>query len=736
MTFLNPFMLFGLAAASIPLLIHLLSIRKLRTVEFSSLRFLKELQRSSLRRVKIRQWLLLALRTLLIIALVLAFARPALRGSFAGFAGGRATTAMVLLLDDSPSTAARNDHGEIFAQLKEAARRVGAVAQTGDEMYLSPLSEEGKAGTVPALRTVDDLAKALAPLHPSAVRGDFRMAVQYAAARLGQTAATNREVYLLTDAQANQFALAPSGKDSTTSLTGLHVFVVHPSAAQGTNGAVNSADVLTGVVSRLRPVDLQVGVATPGSTGSISGVASVYFDGARVAQHGLSLPPGGTTTFQTRFVPRRSGIQSGYVQLQDDALELDNRRYFTLTVPEKVHVLLVGNRPSDTRYPYLGLTLGGDSTYAGTFSVETITGDAMASVDPNSYDVVCLCDVSRLSRAASEPLGRFIRAGGGLLLFAGDTTAAGSADASALLEDLGIQHAPGVSSSPPRANVGGELSFGRVEMDHPLFEGMFQETPGRRRPPLTSPTVYRASPLRVGERGRTIIALSNGEPFLAEFNAGAGRVLVLTVDAAGTMSTFPASALFAPLLYRSMIYLSDAARTVPPLTVGNPIEMHLRLTADIAHAGYGFVSPSGLIEKVIPEIQSTSGLGAFRSHPTIEVGIYTLTRSASSPSGSAPGVPGLPLAAVAVNVDTAESDLRQADASRILAFFRQRGLPEQDLQVLLPDQQMSQSIEQSRFGVELWRLFLGAALLLGLLEIGIGNVLRRRERVGEDQAHR
>ncbi|HTY01249.1 MAG TPA: BatA domain-containing protein, partial [Bacteroidota bacterium] len=122
MTFLNPFMLFGLVAASVPLVIHLLNLRKLRTVDFSSLRFLKELQRSSIRRVKIRQWLLLAIRTLLIVTLVFAFARPALHGTFAGFLGGRASTAMLLLIDDSPSTSARNDRGEIFPQIRAAAQ--------------------------------------------------------------------------------------------------------------------------------------------------------------------------------------------------------------------------------------------------------------------------------------------------------------------------------------------------------------------------------------------------------------------------------------------------------------------------------------------------------------------------------------------------------------------------------------------------------------------------------------
>jgi hypothetical protein len=76
MTFLNPFFLFGLAASSLPVLFHLFARRRSRKVEFSSLRFLQKLEKTSMRAVKIRQLLLLIVRTLLIAALVLAFARP------------------------------------------------------------------------------------------------------------------------------------------------------------------------------------------------------------------------------------------------------------------------------------------------------------------------------------------------------------------------------------------------------------------------------------------------------------------------------------------------------------------------------------------------------------------------------------------------------------------------------------------------------------------------------------
>src|SRR5262249_24336350 len=114
MTFLNPLVLFGLAAAAIPVILHLLNLRKLRVIEFSTLTFLQELQQSKIRRLKPRQLLLLLLRTLLVISIVLAFARPALRGTMLGNFGSHANSTVVYILDDSFSEGASDEHGERF----------------------------------------------------------------------------------------------------------------------------------------------------------------------------------------------------------------------------------------------------------------------------------------------------------------------------------------------------------------------------------------------------------------------------------------------------------------------------------------------------------------------------------------------------------------------------------------------------------------------------------------------
>jgi hypothetical protein len=81
MNFLNPFALLGLAAAGIPVLLHLLNLRKLRTIEFSTVQFLLELQQTRVRKLKMQQILLLILRTLVVLFAVFALARPTIPGS-------------------------------------------------------------------------------------------------------------------------------------------------------------------------------------------------------------------------------------------------------------------------------------------------------------------------------------------------------------------------------------------------------------------------------------------------------------------------------------------------------------------------------------------------------------------------------------------------------------------------------------------------------------------------------
>src|SRR5712691_2943381 len=103
MSFLSPLFLAGLAAVAIPILIHLIQRERKRVVQFPSLMFLQRIPYQSVRRRRIRHWLLLAMRVAAIALIVLAFARPFLKQGALAAATVAGAREMVILLDQSAS---------------------------------------------------------------------------------------------------------------------------------------------------------------------------------------------------------------------------------------------------------------------------------------------------------------------------------------------------------------------------------------------------------------------------------------------------------------------------------------------------------------------------------------------------------------------------------------------------------------------------------------------------------
>ena len=137
MTFLSPTVLWGLAAASIPIIIHLLSLRHTRDVEFSTLRFIKELEHETIRRLKLRQWFLVLLRTLVIVCLILMVARPVQQGFVPGWMAAEKETRVVIFVDNSASMSLISDGITLLENAKESALKIADSfeGQTMIEIY-------------------------------------------------------------------------------------------------------------------------------------------------------------------------------------------------------------------------------------------------------------------------------------------------------------------------------------------------------------------------------------------------------------------------------------------------------------------------------------------------------------------------------------------------------------------------------------------------------------------------
>jgi hypothetical protein len=735
MTFLNPLALFGLAAAAIPILIHLLNLRRLKTIDFSTLRFLRELQKTTMRRLRLRQWILLILRTLLVLFLVLAFARPALKGAFPDIAGGRATSTMVLILDDSPSMTLRNTRGVLFDQAKTLSETTIRSAQASDRIYFLRLSEIQKHRSSPTASSPTTLLSAVRTLSSSLQAATYREALDIAEKLLAENRTANREVYILGDAQATQFGLEKAGKDSVRHPDpDARLFFVELPPLSRDNLAVASIELKNQILAPGKPLTLQVLLHNHGEAAIRNSIVSLYLDGARVAQRSLDLAAQATSTLTFQATPQRRGMVPGYIQLEDDAFIADNQFFFVVPVPERPAVVLAGQSADDTRYPAIALALATDTTRAVQYDVTRATGDRLSSVDFRTVDVLVLAGIRALTSGIAERLTQFVQSGGGLLFFPGPATDLQSYNAQ-LFSRMGIpgirvrdqQNPPGVVDD---ADAAGFLTFSKVDLAHPLFSGMFDNrTDTRNSPPeLESPRVHNALTLAPTTRSNTLIQMSDGRPFLIEYPVGEGRVLMCAVEAGTSWSDFPLKGLFAPLVHRSVAYLASGRQASSKSVVGQPLHITARTSEGSSRTPHILQSPSGAEERIVPTAYSTTGTATFETSPTEEVGVYTL--NASSGNSAARGQK--QLQAVAVNLAPEESDLRALSDEEWQGFWKSSGFAAGNVKRLQGDVSLESAIHESRYGVELWSLFIVLALACAAAEMLLGRENKEHAALEED----
>ncbi len=133
MTFLEPLLLWGLPLATLPIIIHLLNLRRHRKVEWGAMMFLLQATRQRRGHTRVRHLLILLTRVLAIAALIFLVSRP-MAGRWFGLLGGRPET-VIVVLDRSASMSqqdlqtGQSKRSQVVDQIAEAVERAGAPRQ-------------------------------------------------------------------------------------------------------------------------------------------------------------------------------------------------------------------------------------------------------------------------------------------------------------------------------------------------------------------------------------------------------------------------------------------------------------------------------------------------------------------------------------------------------------------------------------------------------------------------------
>ncbi len=337
MNWLNPSLLPLLAAAGIPLLLYLMSRRRLPKIMFSTIRFLKLLEKKQHRRVKVTQWLLILLRILAVLCIVAAFARPLTVGALP--VGSPATAEIAIVLDRSASMAARTPAGTPFDQSVRTIRALVNALSPQDKVSLLFADE---LDTAKALTSAVAIRSALDGESPKPLRDNLASAITRAEHQLQNSSAPFRAIALFTDGVGeNDSLIAPPAPK-------LKYFRWTPPEISSENLAI------TDIQQREPLIDESSGVLVSASVHSYSdaektttvklSLGSLNAQLESVGELTIELAPHAEKEIEWVVKPQGSGPWTLRAELlSEDLLAGDNKRDLILPAARKSTVTLSGD---------------------------------------------------------------------------------------------------------------------------------------------------------------------------------------------------------------------------------------------------------------------------------------------------------------------------------------------------------------------------------------------------------
>ena len=683
-SFLQSYFLYALAAVSLPFLIHLFNRRRSKRVQFSTIYFLQQLQQKKMRRLKIRQLLLLLLRALVIAFVVMGFARPTLRTHAFVLGKANVRTAAAIVLDNSMSMNYEDDDGVRYRKAVSAVERLLPLFEPGDKIALFvPCPVEGIPVGKP-FTSRETVLKVLRGSSPTLAYGDMAGTLGDALGFLQKSEFPNKECFVISDFQRASWKTGALARLKGGEKSNIRSFLVDVGGETQENAGVERIRLRNQMIEPGKKVVLSAQIANYGSVDYRDLLVNIFLAGRRVGQSSVDLPGKARQEVSFNLILKKSGFVSGMVEVEDDPFLPDNRGYFTLFVPEKIPVLLIGN-PDNLEYFKLALAPRPERQQLFSFTEAATLSRASALLRQNT--VVVLADVALLSEPEAVQLGQFLRDGGHLIFFPGSHTDLRSLN-ERLLGPLKLPIIRGTQGEP--GNEDAFVQWGQVDLKHPIFRGIFRGAVKE----IDSPNFYFRVVFESSARGADLVKFEDGTPFLSLYPVGKGAVLLFASALDPAWSNLVYKPIFPPLIYRSVLFLaSQSQRDVGYAQVGRPLETEVQ----DPEAEYVIQTPDGRVQKISPARSGTGLRVTFAG--TAVPGIYTLNAN------------GKAIREWAVNVDSRESELERIDLGEVKAKV---GEPVAQLD---GTRNFYEQIVRTRFGSELTRWFFAVAFGLMVLEM-------------------
>ncbi len=565
----------------LPYLLHRMGRRRANPLRFAAMELLMRAEHQVAARRRLRDVLLLVVRTGAAAALPLLFARPYADVRSDLPASTDRTQSAVIILDDSASMQRRTGaigSGTLFDTARDRARALLENMSPESDVALVLGSEGTSAPVAEPSTDRPRLLAALDAINCSARRGDLGAALARATQILQNAGHRERRIFLVTDLQATGFPSDATAASTAGSGSASESAPASPSTAIPvgiTVLAVGADDVwdnraVVDVSAEPAPEAGAQGVAVVAEIANFSARPATHlgvtlrFDGAEVARGFVDVPAGGRV--RKRFLhafPGGGATHQAQVEIDGDRFALDDRRLARVEVSRNLGVLVVDGDPRTVRnedevfFLEAALRAGG-----GRFQVQVVMPDDLASRNLDNTAAIFLANVARPSADAAAALIRFVEAGGGLFIAVGDRVDADVWNQrlrKILPQPLGLRR----TASARPGTVEGETVDTRpaerlapIDRRHPLMGGFTAGGEG-----LTSARFFQymlLEPIADNAGRQVVLRYETGAPALVESEAGRGRVLLLTTTVDREWTDLPIRPGFLPLMQEAARRLAGA----------------------------------------------------------------------------------------------------------------------------------------------------------------------------------
>ncbi len=495
MQFKHPEILYFLFLLVIPILVHLFQLRKFKKEFFTNVKFLKELSIQTRKSSKIKKYLLLITRMLLLTALILAFAQP----FFEAKDSKNATNEMYIVLDNSFSMQAKGKKGEL---LKRAVQDL--LEHTPQNLNFSLITCSDNYWNTDIKAIQKDLQEIKYSATP------FQLDHLLAKIKAHKTA-FNKDIVIITDAIGVEENQLKGIKEDD------NLYFILPEVEQTKNIAIDSV-----YISQTLENFYEIGVKLDMYGDDFMDIPiALYNQNKLIAKTLVNFE---TQSKNINFTIPKENFH-GYVSISDNGLEYDNSYYFSISKPEKSNVISIGDAEKSNFLSRI---------YTATeFNYANFP---LSSLDYNSIDkqdAIVLNELKEIPQALQTTLKSFVEKGGNLIVIpASESTAS---NLNGLLANFGSVQFKSLQSN--------EKMVTKINYSHPLFSSVFDKKVANFQYPNTKIS------FELNSMAPAILSYADQSPFLTAIQNSISSVYVFAAPLNKANSNFQNSPLIVPTFY-------------------------------------------------------------------------------------------------------------------------------------------------------------------------------------------